>query len=79
MQIAHRLGLSRIWMQPGSESEAAIEYCHAHDMQVVFGACAMVHAGSGTSPERREAVASQEPVLVMVFGNELSESCQAHG
>lgn len=45
VQVAHRLGLSRIWMQPGSESEAAIEYCRAHDMQVVFGACAMVHRG----------------------------------
>jgi hypothetical protein len=40
---AHELGLSRVWMQPGSESERAIGFCHEHGMQVVFGACAMVH------------------------------------
>jgi predicted CoA-binding protein len=39
---AHKLGLTRIWMQPGAESEAAIAYCHEHDIQVVDGACAMV-------------------------------------
>jgi predicted CoA-binding protein len=39
----HALGLTRIWMQPGSESEAAILYCHEHGIQVVHDACAMVH------------------------------------
>jgi predicted CoA-binding protein len=39
---AHRLGLTRIWMQPGAESEAAITYCHEQGIQVVDGACAMV-------------------------------------
>jgi len=38
----HELGLKRAWMQPGSESEAAIVYCEQHDMQVVTQACAMV-------------------------------------
>ena len=40
---AHRLGLTRVWMQPGAESPKAIAYCHAHGMQVVHQACAMVH------------------------------------
>ena len=40
---AHELGLDRIWMQPGSESEKAIEFCQEHGMQVVYGACAMIH------------------------------------
>jgi predicted CoA-binding protein len=40
---AHQLGLSRIWMQPGAESEAAIAYCREQRMQVVHDACAMVH------------------------------------
>jgi predicted CoA-binding protein len=40
---AHRLGLSRVWMQPGAESQAAIDYCHEHGIQVVYHACAMVH------------------------------------
>ncbi len=39
---AHKLGLTRIWMQPGAESEAAIAYCVEHGMQVVHDACAMV-------------------------------------
>ena len=37
----HRLGLTRVWMQPGSESEATIAYCHTHGIQVVHDACAM--------------------------------------
>ena len=42
VKVAHQLGLTRIWMQPGAESEAAIDYCHEHGMQVVYDACAMV-------------------------------------
>jgi hypothetical protein len=40
---AHDIGLSRIWMQPGAESQAAIKYCHENGIQVVYHACAMVH------------------------------------
>jgi predicted CoA-binding protein len=36
------LGLTRVWMQPGAESEVAIAYCQQHDIQVVHDACAMV-------------------------------------
>jgi predicted CoA-binding protein len=39
---AQALGLSRIWMQPGAQSQAAIDYCHEHGIQVVYEACAMV-------------------------------------
>jgi predicted CoA-binding protein len=39
---AHQLGLTRIWMQPGAESQAAIAYCREHGIEVVFDACAMV-------------------------------------
>ncbi len=38
-----RLGLSRVWLQPGAESGAAIRYCREHGIAVVYGACAMVH------------------------------------
>jgi predicted CoA-binding protein len=37
------LGLDRIWLQPGSESEAAISYCHDNNLKVVHGACVMVN------------------------------------
>jgi predicted CoA-binding protein len=35
------LGLTRVWMQPGAESEAAIRYCQENGIQVVYNACAM--------------------------------------
>lgn len=39
---AHELGLTRVWMQPGAESDEAIMFCETHGMQVVYDACAMV-------------------------------------
>ncbi len=38
-----RLGLDRVWLQPGAESELVLEYCREHGIAVVHGACAMVH------------------------------------
>lgn len=40
---AHDLGLKRIWMQPGAESQEAIAFCRGHGIEVVYNACAMVH------------------------------------
>ena len=37
-----RLGLNRIWLQPGSESEAAIVYCHKNNLKVVHDVCVML-------------------------------------
>jgi hypothetical protein len=34
-----RLGLRRIWLQPGSESEAAIAFCKNQNLKVVHGVC----------------------------------------
>ena len=34
-----RLGLDRIWLQPGSESEAAIAFCHENNLKVVHDIC----------------------------------------
>lgn len=36
------LGLRRVWMQPGAESEAAIQYCLDNGIQVIHDACAMI-------------------------------------
>jgi predicted CoA-binding protein len=36
------LGLSRVWMQPGSESPQAIALCEEHGIKVVHGVCAMI-------------------------------------
>ncbi|HOG47728.1 MAG TPA: CoA-binding protein [Anaerolineae bacterium] len=42
IQDCARLGLRRVWLQPGAESPAAVAYCRAHGIAVVYDACAMV-------------------------------------
>jgi hypothetical protein len=42
VKTCNRLGITRIWMQPGSESEAAIEFCKDNNIAVIFGKCIMV-------------------------------------
>ena len=36
------LGLGRVWMQPGSESEEAIRFCQEKGIEVVHDVCAMI-------------------------------------
>lgn len=36
------LGLDRIWLQPGSESEAAIAFCQDNNLKVVHSVCVML-------------------------------------
>ena len=43
LQECKRLGLKRIWLQPGSESEAAIVYCHENNLKVVHDVCVMLN------------------------------------
>jgi predicted CoA-binding protein len=37
-----KLGLDRIWLQPGSESEEAISFCHENNLKVVHDVCVML-------------------------------------
>jgi uncharacterized protein len=39
------LGIKEIWMQPGSESRAAVEKAESYGIKVTSGACFMVVAG----------------------------------
>ena len=39
----HELGLPRVWMQPGSESEEAVRFCEGHGIGVIHDACAMIN------------------------------------
>jgi len=41
LKECQRLGLDRIWLQPGSESEAAIAFCRENKLKVVHGICVM--------------------------------------
>ena len=36
------LGIKRVWLQPGSESERAIKFCEDNGIEVVHGVCVMV-------------------------------------
>ena len=42
------LGITKVWMQPGSESENAIKFCHENDIDIVYGACVMVERRART-------------------------------
>ena len=37
-----KLGIDKVWMQPGSESAQAIAFCRQNNIQVVHDACVMV-------------------------------------
>jgi uncharacterized protein len=39
------LGINEIWMQPGSESQKAVELAKKYGMSVTYGACIMVSNG----------------------------------
>ena len=37
-----KLGIDKVWFQPGSESEKAIEFCKNHNIKVLKDICVMV-------------------------------------
>jgi predicted CoA-binding protein len=41
-----RLGIKKVWMQPGSESEIALKFCKENNIKVVHGVCVMVERRS---------------------------------
>ena len=41
---AKAAGIRRVWMQQGSESEAAIRFCRENDMTVIDGECILMFA-----------------------------------
>lgn len=38
-----KLGLLRVWMQPGAESSTAVEFCEKNGIKVIHGACVMMN------------------------------------
>jgi len=49
---AARLGVTKVWMQPGAESAAAVDFCRSQGMNVVSGSCILRYM------DRREAGAA---------------------
>ena len=43
LKECRELGLNRIWLQPGSESETAIAYCRDNNLNVVHDVCVMLN------------------------------------
>jgi predicted CoA-binding protein len=43
LRECHALGLDRIWLQPGSESEAALAFCNENNLKVVHSVCVMMN------------------------------------
>jgi predicted CoA-binding protein len=41
VKICEKLGITKIWMQPISESETAIKFCGENGIDVVYGVCVM--------------------------------------
>ncbi len=35
-------GITRVWMQPGAESDTAIKFCQENNIKVVYNACVML-------------------------------------
>ncbi|MFQ6080780.1 MAG: CoA-binding protein [Candidatus Bathyarchaeia archaeon] len=42
VKTCKRLGITKVWMQPGSESEEAIRFCDNNGIDVVHGVCVMI-------------------------------------
>jgi len=42
VKTCKRLGITKVWMQPGSESETAVKFCDENGIDVVYGDCVMV-------------------------------------
>ena len=42
VKTCKKLGITKVWMQPGSESETAIEFCNENGIDVVYGVCVMI-------------------------------------
>jgi hypothetical protein len=55
---AHAAGITRVWMQQGSESDAAIRFCEEHGIAVVQHECVLMFA------EARPVVPPRAPLAV---------------
>lgn len=41
VKTCKKLGIMKVWMQPGSESETAIKFCKDNGIDVIYGICIM--------------------------------------
>jgi len=48
-----KLGIMRVWMQPGSESKKAINFCKKNDIKVLHNICVIVERGKYGQGDRK--------------------------
>ena len=46
VKICRELGIKTVWMQPGSESEQALNFCKTNNINVIHGVCIMIERKS---------------------------------
>jgi len=50
----YELGIQKVWIQPGAESDEVIDFCYEHDIEVIYGMCVMVESSNvGTAMRQR--------------------------
>jgi predicted CoA-binding protein len=42
VKLCKKLGIKKVWMQPGSESETALKFCKENSIKAVYGVCVMI-------------------------------------
>lgn len=42
----NELGIQKVWLQPGAESDEVIDFCYEHDIEVIYGMCVMVESSN---------------------------------
>ena len=42
VKVCKKLGIEKVWMQPGSESEKALNFCKENNIKTIHGVCVMV-------------------------------------
>jgi predicted CoA-binding protein len=45
VKTCKKLGIKKVWMQPSSESQAAIDFCGKSGIDVIYGICIMQERG----------------------------------
>lgn len=46
VKTCKELGITKVWMQPGSESKWAINFCNENGIDIIYGACIMIQRRS---------------------------------
>ena len=46
VKMCKKLGIRKVWLQPGSESEEAVDFCKENGIAIIHGVCVMIERKS---------------------------------